>query len=229
MDKGEAPYGMDVGKVVLDQPSDMPGRWETWREQPCLVLACLGSAWARTLTMRGCLAYLGRQSLQGREEGVRPGRAPPRLLTIQWASRPQCRRPLHARAVATLPVAARCRRRLGAAASTPAAATQSPSVAIQIPRPARRRPAVVDAAELLYDAARTVGAAAVALCLGEPARGAGAVGAYLAEGDGRGAGSGRAMGAGGVVRSDCAVLADALKLEALAVAAAVWAAVAFDL
>ncbi len=96
--------------------------------------------------------------------------------------------------------------------------------AVEVTRPARRGAAVVHTVDLFRSAAAALGTIAVTLGLGEAAGVAGAVGANLFQGDGRG--RGRSLDGSS---SSSTVVGDALELQTLAVAAAVGAAITFDL
>lgn len=114
----------------------------------------------------------------------------------------------------------------GAVAGAAPAAIDGPSARglAETPSPARGRTAVVQAFSVLGGAARALRTVAVALCLGQATVGARAIRTDLAQRYGRRPEAGR-RGRGGLT----VAIADAVKLEALAVAAAIGAAVAFDL
>lgn len=88
---------------------------------------------------------------------------------------------------------------------------------VQITSPSRGRAAIVHALGLLGGASRALRAVAVALCLGQAAALTRSIGADLAQRHGR------------VAAGRQAIVADAVELEALAVATSVGAAITLDL
>jgi len=144
-----------------------------------------------------------------------------RLAPISTPVRRRCRRPMVPR-----------RRRLGTIIPPLGLDVDAPSL-LEAPRPARRRPAVVDALRALGHAPRASRPVAVALGLAEAAALARAIRADLAQrADACSALAPVALAAAAAAAVEYqrrAVVTHAFELQALAVAAPVGAAIAFDL